>query len=163
MGVKLEANEGGVKDSQPTYGTAGYAVDAGLAGPGAAEAVYGAEGHADLGSGWPLGVPMAASRGDEGRRAGGPWAKKCFILFHFVPFPIWGLGRLGTDLGGFDTRMGRNGTRLGRNGTPVWALAAAARRGCLPGRGAAHGGIIARAFVRCQMPCGRTLRLIMGS
>ena len=101
--------------------------------------------------------------GLAGRRAGGFWPKKCFILFHFVPFPIWGLGRLGTDLGGFDARMGRNGTHLGRNGTLVWALAAAARRGYLPGRGAAHGGIIARAFVRCQMPCGRTLRLIMGS
>ena len=94
-----------------------------------------------------------------GRRAGGFWPKKCFILFHFVPFPIWGLGRLGTDLGGFDTRMGINGTHLGRNGTLRWALAATVRRGCLPGRGAAHGEIIARACASGQAEVGHVGRV----
>ena len=82
-----------------------------------------------------------ASRGGlAGRRAGGSWANNRFKMLHFVPFPIWGLGRLGMDLGGFDTRMGRNGTHLERNGTLRRALAATVRRGYLPGRGAAHRG-----------------------
>ena len=110
-----------------------------------------AEGHADLGSGWPLRAPGTASRGRwQGGEPGALGRKSvpfCSILFRFLS-GTWDV--LGTDLGGFDTRMGRNGTHLGRNGTPVWALEAAARRGCLPGRGAAHGGIIARAFVLCQ-------------
>ena len=159
MGVKLEANGGGVKDGQP-FGTAVYAAGANLAGLGASDAWHGAEGNADLGSRRPSRAPRAASRGAGRAASRGLLGDE---VFHFVPFPIWGLGCLGTDLGEFDTRMGRNGTHLGRNGTPVWALAAAARRGYLPGRGAAHEGIIARAFVRCQMPCGRTLRLIIGS
>ena len=117
-----------------------------------------------------MGTPIWVAGGLRGRRgqlpgragravSGGSWAKKCSILFHFVPFPIWGLGRLGTDLGGFDTRMGRNGTHLGRNGTPVWALEAAAGRGYLPGRGAAHGEIIARACASGQAEVGHVGRV----
>ena len=158
MGVKLEAKGGCVKESQP-FGTAVYAAGASLAGPGAPESAYGAEGNADLGSRRPRGrreqLPGRAGRAASRRLLGEKAFHSvpfCSILFRFLSGAWDVLVRIWEDLiheweemeriwEGMEHRSGR--WRLRRGGV-ICQVAV------LP-----MGKILARVFVRCQAEVGR--------